>query len=74
MPDLDDFTLAELRAIARYLELDFHPKSSRASIEALIYLFEISNHECDSQESELGSDHEMEKIYVDCPCCATSNL
>jgi len=57
---LDDFTLAELRAIARYLELDFHPKSSRASIEALIYLFEISNHVNDYWESVEESDHETD--------------
>ena len=63
---LDDFTLAELRAIARYLELDFHPKSSRASIEALIYLFEISNHVNENWESEEESDHEMVKICEDC--------
>ena len=65
MPDLDNFTLPELRAIARYLELDFHPKSSRASIEALLYLFEISNHVYDSQKNELESDHEMVKICED---------
>jgi len=52
MPCLDDFTLAELRAIAKYLNLDFHPKSSRASIEGLIYLYEIQCHVYDSQESE----------------------
>ena len=57
---LDDFTLAELRAIARYLELDFHPKSSRASIEALIYLYEIQCHVYDSQEIVAVSDDETD--------------
>ena len=57
---LDDFTLAELRAIAKYLKLDFHPKSSRASIEALIYLYEIQCHVYDSQEIVAVFDHKTD--------------
>ena len=60
MPDLDDFTLAELRAIARYLELDFHPKISRPALTALLYLFEISNHVNENWESEEESDHKTD--------------
>jgi len=60
MPDLDNFTLAELRAIARYLELDFHPKISRPALTALLYLFEISNHVNDYWESVEESDHETD--------------
>jgi len=60
MPCLDDFTLAELRAIAKYFNLDFHPKSSRASIEALIYLYEIQCHVNDYWESEEESDHKTD--------------
>ena len=65
MPDLDSFTLAELRAIARYLKLDFHPKSSRAVLEAGLYLFEISNHVNENWESEEEFGHEMVKICED---------
>ena len=64
--DFDNFTLRELKAVAKYLGLHFHPKISRASILALIALHEISHHVYGYQECEEESDHEKVKICEDC--------
>ena len=64
--DFDDFTLRELKAVAKYLGLRFHPKISRPSLEALIALHQIKCHVYGSQECEEESDHEKVKICEDC--------
>lgn len=58
--DLSNFTKRELLVIARYYDLSFNKKITRAALEALIFLAQIQH------EMSLHENPMEEELDVDC--------